>query len=334
MRIAVDAMGGDSAPKAVVAGGILWAVKNPNDHVVMVGDKTRIESELHSAGAPPPNILIVHASQVVEMGDHPVESLKRKPDSSIVKCAQVVKAGEADAFVAAGNTGAAVAASVFILGNIPGVRRPGIGVPFLTEKGFCIMIDAGANVACKAIHLFQYGLMASCAFSALHGVERPRVGLLNVGAEQDKGSELLKETQALLQKSSLNFVGNVEGQDLFHGACDVLVCDGFVGNVLLKFAEGLAELILRSVMSELKNSGLASSGNGNVEKAVLALKAKLDYSEYGGAQLLGVNGICMIGHGRSQAKAIANAIGSAAQMVKLQLNQKIVAEIQRNPLPA
>ncbi|MBI5366129.1 MAG: phosphate acyltransferase PlsX [Planctomycetes bacterium] len=346
MRIAIDGMGGDHAPREIVLGAVSAARADPGLTLLLVGDRARLEAELATAPDRPAGIQVVHASQVIEMQDHPVEAMRKKPDNSMQRAVNLVKEGQADAVISAGNTGGAVASSMFTLGLIPGVKRAGIAVPLPHETGLCILCDAGANIYPKPLHLLQYAAMATVYARVLHGIERPRVGLLNVGEEDEKGTELHREVLGLLQKSALNVVGNVEGRDIFSDTCDVAVCDGFVGNVILKATEGCAEALLRMVGGELARgaaaaAGAAATAGGSAGGGVAALikdalsrvKDRIDYSEYGGAPLLGVNGVSIIAHGRSKAKAIANAVRVAADLARRGLTAGIKDAIAALPRP-
>ncbi len=309
MRVAVDAMGGDFAPDEVVNGALIVAAEQPNVQIILVGDEALVSARLDANGSCPANMCVRHASEVIEMHDHPAAAIRRKRQSSLVIAGQMVKSGEADATVSAGNTGAAMAIAMLEMGRIPGIERPAIATPMPTATGRFLLLDAGANVDCSSDNLIQFALVGSIYAEKVMEVERPRVGLLNIGGEAGKGNDLAKETFTRLQSAPLNFIGNVEGKDAFEGAADVVVCDGFAGNVLLKSAEGVAEFILQILQSELGNV------DPSVREAFMPmlkkLKHRVDYSEYGGAPLLGVNGVSVIGHGRSKAKAIASGIRGA-----------------------
>ena len=328
MRIAIDAMGGDRAPREVVAGTLEAAAKFSQHELILVGDEGRVRAEVK--GPLPANVRLVHTAQVVGMDEHAVEAVRRKPDASVCRCVDLVKRGEAEAVVSAGHTGAAVAASTLSLGLLEGVKRPGIATPLPNEKGRCILIDVGANIHCKPLHLLQYGIMAAIYSQAIGGVARPRVGLLNIGEEEEKGTDLVRQTLALFHGAKLDFdfVGNVEGFDIFRGTCDVVVCEGFLGNVILKSSEGLAEALMRLMAAEL--GALAQQGKISSEwkTGMARLQRRTDYSEYGGAPLMGLNGVCIIGHGRSDAHAIFNAIRVAGEFGQQQVNARIVEAIR------
>jgi len=317
LRVGVDAMGGDHAPKELVAGALDAARNEPGFSVLLVGDQERIEAEIAAAGGAPGNVVVRHASQQVGMADSPVDALRRNPDASILRTVQLVASGEADACIAAGSTGAAVAAAMMVLPRLPSVRRPAIAVPFPARNrhGVCLLLDVGANPACRPAHLYQYAVMGSNYYRSVFGEPNPRVALVSIGEEEGKGNTLVKETTKLLRTGPVRFAGNVEGRDLFGGACEVGVTDGFVGNIILKAAEGFAETVLAMV------SDLVQSSNPGLLRE---LARKVDYAEYGGAPLLGVQGVVMICHGRSDRRAIANAIRVGARAVRGHVNERIV----------
>ncbi len=325
MRIAVDAMGGDEAPGVVVEGAIDCLSVLDGHNVVLVGDRAQIDLAARALGGLPRGVEVLHASQVVRMNDKPIEAVRRKPDSSIARCVELLATGEADALVSAGNTGAVVALATLRLGLLEGVRRPGIAVGMPTVDGFTLVIDCGANVKCTPEHLYQYGVMASAYSQDVYGKTLPRVGLLNIGQEQVKGNVLVKQAATLLEGSSLNYIGFVEGRDVFSGAADVVACEGFVGNVLLKVSEGLAEALIRMLREAFQRTLRRRIGAKLCEYALRELAARVDCSEHGGAPLLGVNGNCMIAHGGSDSRAIANAIRSAAEAAAYRVNEHIVA---------
>jgi glycerol-3-phosphate acyltransferase PlsX len=329
MRIALDAMGGDAAPAVNVEGAIKAIERFPSAEVTLVGDEVALRAELKRLGANSSRISIRHASQVVGMDESPVEGLRRKPDSSIRRSVELMAEGKADAVVSAGNTGAFVAATAFNLRPLKGVKRPGIAVtfPIPAGKGKCTVIDVGANIKCKPIHLLQYSIMASIYNKLIHNIEEPIVGLLNIGEEDAKGTDLVKETHALLSRAPLKFKGNVEGRDILLGECDVVVCEGFVGNVILKLSEGIWEALLRSFYNEAKRSWRAKLGLLLCKPLIENLKKRNDFTEYGGAPLLGVDGICIVCHGSSDAKAIHNAIGAAIKFSQYQVNEHITKSI-------
>lgn len=320
MRIALDAMGGDNAPQATVRGAI-EAIEAFGLEIILVGDKDRIHGELGAEDVQ--GVTIRHASEVVGMDESPAMALRRKKDSSIRVAVDLVKNGEADAVVSAGNTGAAMATAFFVLGMAEGVDRPGIATVMPSVREPFVLIDAGATVDCKPLHLLQFAVMGDIYASMVLGRNKPRVGLLSIGEEAGKGNELTREVFKLLETSHLNFAGNVEGKEIFSGAVDVVVCDGFTGNVSLKISEGLVEASVMMLREELSRSLLGKIGYVLLKAGLPGIKKKLDYSEYGGAPLLGINGICIISHGRSTPKAIRNAIGVAADAVKKGLKSTI-----------
>lgn len=320
MRIAVDAMGGDFAPVEVVRGAILGSQLHDVD-VILVGNTDEIKQCLPSR-LPSARVTIRHASEVIEMHEQ-VDAVRTKKDASIVVAAALVKEGEADAMVSMGNTAAAMATATLRLGRIRGIDRPAIAT-FLPNKanGITVMLDAGAVVDCTPEILAQFALMGSVYCERVLGIAKPRVGLLSIGEEKTKGNELTRRTYDLLVGSRLNFIGNVEGRDLFSGAVDVMVADGFVGNVALKTAEGLVDLVKAAIKERLRADPLAwmatvlmLPGMLLMIPAMKRLRRSLDYSEYGGAPLLGINGVCIIGHGRSNARAVASAVMAAKEAV-------------------
>ena len=325
MRIAVDAMGGDFAPKEIVRGAV-DAAKKYDCEIVLIGDEGQIRAELHGADPTALRISIVHASEVIGMNEHPAEAVRSKKDSSIVVATRLVKEGQCDAVFSAGSTGAAVAAAQLILQRIRGVGRPSIATPMPTPDGVTLMLDSGANVDSKPEHLVQSAVMGSLYAQYVFGIARPRVGLLNIGEEETKGNEQAKETYPLLRdEPNIHFMGNAEGRDVPKGNFDVVICDGFVGNVVLKFAEGLAKTILGLIQEEIRGAGLmAKLGALLLMPTLRRLGKRLDVREYGGAPLLGVNGCCVIGHGSSDAKSVASAIGVTVDYV----NGKVLEQIR------
>ncbi len=317
MKIAVDAMGGDFAPEQIVFGAIRAAKKYHCD-IVLVGDEKKIRDVLkHESGWENLGITIHHTTEVIEMDEHPAEAVRSKKDSSLVVATRLVKDGECDAVLSAGSTGAAVTAAQLILKRIRGIGRPTIATPIPTPKGATLLLDSGANVDSKPIHLVQSGMMGAIYAEYVFGTKNPKVGLLNIGEEETKGNEQAKETYALLKEMhTINFGGNAEGRDIPKGNFDVVICDGFVGNVVLKFAEGLAKTIMKLIKEAIKDGGiLAKLGALMLMPTLKKLGKRLDASEYGGAPLLGVNGVCIISHGSSNAKSICSAIGVANDYV-------------------
>jgi len=329
MKIAVDAMGGDYAP-AVVVEGALSAARELNIPIILVGDRERIEAELAKHKAANQNISIVHASEVVAMDESPAQAIRKKKDSSLRVCFDLVKSGAAEAVVSAGNSGAAMAAGILLLKKIKGVERPAIAVSVPTMKEPAVILDVGGNVDCKPSHLFQFAIMGEVYARYVLGEKRPRVGLLSNGEEEGKGNELTRETHALLKESSINYIGYVEGRDIYRGEVDVVVTDGFVGNVVLKLSEGLVEAFTTMLKNEIMASVPAKIGYMLSRGAFRNLKKKIDYAEYGGAPLLGVEGNCIISHGRSNARAMRNAILRAHEYAKSGANVHLSEEIEKN----
>jgi len=326
MKIALDAMGGDKSPVAEVEGAILAAREFKDIEIILVGDETLLREELKKYRIKGLSISVHHASQKVEMDESPSVVLRRKRDASIVVATQLVQQGKASAVVSAGHTGATMASALFILGTIKGVERPAIATILPTLQGRAIMLDVGANVDCKPKYLYQFAIMGHAYARRILKKESPKVGLLSIGEEDTKGNILTKETFKHLRNSPLNFIGNVEGRDVYSGSADVIVCDGFIGNVALKISEGVAETIGKLLAREIRNSILGRIGFLLLRSAFKAFKKKVDYAEYGGAPLLGVNGTCIICHGRSSSKAIKNAIATAIDMIQLQ----IVSSLQQD----
>ncbi len=328
MRIAVDAMGGDNAPQPIVAGAVeSLALLGSNDQLILVGAKDVIQS--HLGPHPDPRIEIVDASQVIGMNDSPVEAVRQKRDSSIVKMVRLAADGKVDAVISAGNTGALTAAGVLFIKPLPGVERPGIAVTLPTSTGYCLLCDAGSNVQAKPVHLHQYAHLAAIYSEVLFAKTKPRVGLLNIGTEDEKGTPLVKETKALLvADKTLNFVGYVEGRDIFSDCCDVVITDGFTGNMVLKVVEGLSMSLLGQFKSAAKaHSPEALSALGPVLKSVMA---RFDHEEYGGALLLGLSRVFLKVHGSGGARAIRNAVKTAKQAVDLDVNRRIVERLAAN----
>jgi glycerol-3-phosphate acyltransferase PlsX len=328
--IALDAMGGDHAPQAEVAGAIL-AAREFGVRVLLVGQQQALRDELAAQSAPALDIDIVHAPEVITMRDSPLQAFKKKKGSSVHAAAKLVRDGQADAMVSAGNTGAVMAVAHFTLGTLSAVDRPALAAPFPTSKGkVSVMLDVGANVDSKAVHLEQFAVMGEIYYRVIFGTRRPRVALLSIGEEEMKGNELTREAHNRLKKMPLNFVGNVEGRDVFAGEVDVIVCDGFIGNVALKISEGLVEYFIGSLRNALNKDLRAKMGALLSRPAFKGFKETLDYSEYGGAPLLGVRGVTVIGHGRSNPNAVKNAIRVAAELARARVNEKIEAELAGN----
>ncbi|MBR5914801.1 MAG: phosphate acyltransferase PlsX [Selenomonadaceae bacterium] len=329
MKLAVDAMGGDNAPEEIVKGAVR-AAKKFQCEIILVGDENKIKDVLKNQGdIKDLPLTIRHTTEVISMREHPADAVRNKKDSSIVVATKMVKDGECDAVLSAGSTGAAVAAAQLILKRIHGIGRPAIATPIPTPNGVTLMLDSGANVDSKPEHLFQVAMMGSIYCEHVFGKKNPKVGLLNIGEEETKGNEQAKETYQLLKNASnINFIGNAEGRDIPVGKFDVVVCDGFVGNVVLKFGEGLALTIFKLIKEEIADSGiLAKIGAFLLMPALKKLAKRLDVSENGGAPLLGVNGYCIISHGSSDAKSICSAIGIAQDYVHSNILDKIKTAI-------
>lgn len=326
MRIAVDAMGGDRAPEVPVAGALLALRELDGDfEIVLVGRRERIEPCLAARGIPAGRLRIHHASQVVDMDEAPSSALRRKKDSSILAGLDLQRTGEADAFISAGNTGAVMAASFHTLGRIEGIGRPAIVTVFPTSGAPCLLLDVGANAECRPEHLLQFAVMGRIYAMDVLGRRRPRVGLLSIGEEPAKGNDLTVAAHRLLEDSDLDFVGNLEGRDVLRGAADVVVTDGFTGNVLLKFGESLVDFLAAAVREEIRRHRLAAVGAMLMRPVFASVRRRIDYAEYGGAPLLGVNGIVIVGHGRSSVKAYRNAVRVAVLAVDRRLNVHIEA---------
>jgi glycerol-3-phosphate acyltransferase PlsX len=333
MRIALDAMGGDHAPGPIVAGAVEAVRDQPDLTVVLVGDRAGIEAELANApDAPLERLPVVHAAEVVGMHEKPVEALRKKRDNSISKCWGLMAGGEVKAVVSAGNTGAMVASALFNAKMfLPGVRRPGIAAIFPSHQGPIVLIDVGANMNPKAEDLYQYGVMGAIYAETILGVTEPRIGLMNVGTEEEKGTDLTKATRGLFQNSPLaaRFVGNVEGRDIYEGHARVVVCEGFVGNVLLKAGEGAVEFLFATLKQELAGllPGLPAEAGRAISACLKDLKTRFEYQEFGGGPLLGIRGACIICHGSSGARAIKNALRIAGTMAEDRLGQLIVEQL-------
>ena len=326
ITIALDAMGGDNAPLEILKGAVLaarlWGVK-----ILLVGKEDMIKKDLATLDAENLPFEIIHASEEIEMGESPAKAVLKKKDSSLVKSVNLVAEGRAQAFVSAGNTGAAMAASFLILGKLPGVERPAIAAILPTTSHTpAVLIDAGANSDCDPEMLIQFAKMGSIFSSKIIGIENPRVAVLNIGGEASKGNTLVSNTYKILKEDpqGLNFVGNVEGRDVFLGECDVVTCDGFTGNVTLKVAEGVAKMLTGILKSELKHGTRNMLGAYLAKPAFSRLKQRIDYEEYGGSLLLGVNGIVVIAHGGSNDSAIKNAIRVGMESVQKDVTSKII----------
>ncbi|MBI4706472.1 MAG: phosphate acyltransferase PlsX [Candidatus Omnitrophica bacterium] len=327
MKIVVDAMGGDHGPEVVIK-GVIQAVNEYETEVVLVGNEPEIAEQLKKNKYAGNKIHIHPSAEVIEMHEPAATSVRRKRNSSIVVGLNLVKQQKADAFFSAGNTGAVVCAATLGLGLLPGIERPGIAIITPTLKGISIIIDVGANIDPKPSQLLQYGIMSDAYFRNILNKPDPTVGILNVGEEESKGTEFIKEAYELLEKSHLNFIGNVEGKDLFSGKSDIILCDGFVGNVALKVTESVVETMTTFLKRNLLSSMLGRIGIFFLIPSFKRLKKQLDYSEYGGAPLLGVNGVVIIGHGRSNVSAIKNAVRVAKEEVERKFTEKISEAIK------
>jgi phosphate acyltransferase len=314
VKIVLDAMGGDKGLGTVVDGGLL-AARELGVEIVFVGRQAEIESELRNRDASGARVSVVHAGEVIEMDDEPGAAVHAKRDSSMVVGMQMVKRGDASAFVSAGNSGGVLAAAQLHLARVAGVRRAALGTVYPTLHGRCFVLDVGATTDCKPEYLYQFGIMGSAYARSVLQVDRPRVGILSTGEEEGKGSVLVKEAAALLRAGSLNFIGNVEGKDIPDHQADVVVVDGFTGNVFIKTSEGVATLLLKTLEREIKRRPHAMLGALLARSALRATRSSLDYSDYGGAALLGVNGVAIVAHGRSNAKAIKSAVRVAQNAV-------------------
>jgi glycerol-3-phosphate acyltransferase PlsX len=320
MRIALDARGGKHAPLAIVEGAALAIQRRPDLQFLFVGDAEALSPLITQSGLKASAVGIQSCSEAIEDAESPIEALKAKPAASIVMALEAHERGEADAVVSAGNSGAQIVASIEILGELEGVKRPAIGSYFPTQDGRIFVIDVGANVSCRAIHLLQFAVMGALFRKHLDGLQIPRVALLSNGEESTKGSHPIKEAHELMSLvPGFNFIGNIEGRQIYTGQADVVVTDGFTGNVLLKFAESIPDILAQCA----RKTGLAAGPTAELE----ALLRSFDYQEFGGAPLLGVNGVSIVCHGRSTSKAIASAIGEAVKMVQLQVNQSIREQI-------
>src|SRR5712691_4725991 len=322
-RIALDAMGGDHAPDEIIKGALLAAREYPID-ILLVGKKEILAEKLRAFGdGSASRIEIVDAREVVEMDDTALAPIRKKRNYSIRVCANLVKEGRAAAMVSAGHTGAAMTSAYMVLGTIEGVSRPALAAILPNAKDHTVLLDVGANVDSKPAYLREFAVMGHFYAQMVLGMDEPRVGLLSIGEEEGKGNELTKETFRVLKETGLNFIGNAEGRDVFNGNCDVVVCDGFIGNVVLKAGEALGEMVNRTLKAEVTKSPIRRAGALILKRAFDDLKKKMDYSEYGGAPLLGVNGGCIVCHGRSNAKAIKNAIRVARDFAVNEMDIKI-----------
>jgi phosphate acyltransferase len=328
MKVAVDAMGGDNAPDVNIEGAV-EAAKLGIAEIVLVGNKDIIEPKLNSFDIKGLPISIYHTTQVIEMHESPAQACRQKKDSSIMVCAQLVAEKKVDAYVSAGNSGAAMTSSLLNLKRLNGIRRPAIASVMPTVKGKCIILDVGANVDSKPEDLLQYAIMGNIYVKHVYDIPNPKIGLLSIGEENSKGNELSLEAFELIKQTDLNFVGNIEGRDIPKGTVDIVVCDGFVGNVVLKLAEGIAFAVLTFLKEEILKNIIRKFGYILLRGAFKSIKKKIDFNEYGGAPLLGINGVTIICHGISNGYAIKNAIKVAVEFVKHDVNKEISEEISK-----
>ncbi|WP_090977130.1 phosphate acyltransferase PlsX [Paenibacillus sp. CF384] len=328
MRIAIDAMGGDHAPSLIVQGALEAALEWPAVHLILVGDTAQIEAHLGSKR--PSNIEILHAEDVIGPDDEPVKAVRRKKNSSMVMAGQLVREGKAEAMLSAGNTGALMTTGLLVVGRMEGIERPALVtmLPTMDDKGV-LALDLGANMDAKPEHLLQYAIMGSLYRSKMNGMDKPRVGLLNVGTEAMKGNELTKAAYELLETAPIHFIGNVEARDVLVRNCDVLICDGFAGNIMLKAMEGTAGTLFKTMRDVFTSSLLSKLAAAIVQPKLRALRNKMDYKEHGGAPLLGVNGLVVKCHGSSDVKAVKNAVRQAKLAIESHLISSIAAEISR-----
>ena len=324
--IALDAMGGDNAPAAIIAGAVA-ALANPKITLMLVGQEDAVQAELNKYDYDKSRISIVHAASIIENEDNPVSAIKKKKDSSMVVGLNLLKDKQAQAFVSAGNTGALLAGATLIVGRIKGIERPAIATVLPTSNNPFLLIDSGANVDCKPSYLVQFAMMGSVYMESVLGVNKPKIGLINIGAEEEKGNALVKETYPLLGKSGLNFVGNVEAKELPFGAVDVAVCDAFVGNVVLKLSEGLSKALFDMIKTAMTSTITATIGAMLSKSALRGLKKKFDVADVGGAPFLGLNALVVKAHGSSDARAITGAINQCAKFISNDIVTKIESAI-------
>jgi glycerol-3-phosphate acyltransferase PlsX len=330
MNIVVDAMGGDQAP-AVVVDGAVQAARDLGLEIILVGQRGAVQAQLDRYDTAGLSVTLHHASEVIEMHEHPAAAVKTKKDSSMVVGMDLIKRREADAFFTAGNSGGALAAALFRLGRIRGIKRPALSTifPSQTPQGHCFLLDIGANTDCRPEYLLQFAVMGAVYAERVLGVPNPRVAILSNGEEEGKGNQLVQETVPLLKASTINFVGNAEGKDVPWGLADVVVTDGFTGNVVIKLAEGVSKFLLDVLKTEITSRSVSKLGALLAKPAFDEIKRRLDYREYGGAPLLGVDGVVIVGHGRSDALAIRNGIRMAAQTVENGVLEAITQGIAR-----
>ncbi len=332
MRIAVDVMGSDKGPRVIARGAFQALQELDNLELLLIGDPEAIQQAAEDEGVQKDAFEFVDASVTINMDEHPIEAIRKKPESSLVQSVKLLEAGKADALISAGSTGAFVAASSLLLRTLDGVRRTGIATLLPSLEGQIVVIDVGANVEPRAVDLYQYGVMGSLYAREVLGLDTPRVALLSVGSESTKGNSLVKETNARFTESNLNFAGNCEGHEIFHGKVDVVVCGGFVGNVLLKITEGLSEALV-GIFSQ-SFSALNMEEDPAFRQAIGRVQKRIDWTEVGGAQLLGIRGTCVAAHGRSNETAILSSVRTAYRLVQANLNQQISRALESEPLHA
>ncbi len=330
MKIVVDGMGSDAAPANEAAGCVKALKESPDLEILLVGDPKRLAKELRKYTVPGGRVEVVPASEIIGMAEKPAEALRKKKDSSIRVGAMCVREERGEAFISAGNTGAVTLACLIAMGRARGVRRPAVAALFPTRKGHAVVLDVGASVVCKAAHLHQFAIMGEVYAQCLFEMERPRVGLLSIGEEAEKGKEIVFEAHRLLSQAPINYIGHVESGDILNGKADVVACDGFTGNILLKFAESVPAIVFSGLRSEVKRDLLVRIGAYLSRAALRRLKKRWDYAEYGGAPLLGVNGGVIICHGKSSPRAFMNAILVAEKYVQFGATQKITEKIRRD----
>ncbi|HEG43062.1 hypothetical protein LCGC14_2852780 [marine sediment metagenome] len=330
MRIALDAMGGDYAPDEIIKGAVeACELLDTDDELILVGVEDSIESQLSLLKADRAKLRIVHAPDIIGMDEAPIESLRKKRKSSIAVMVRMASHGQTDAVISAGNTGACVAACQLRMRNLEGINRPGIAAVLPTLGGPVTTCDVGANVACRPINLYQYAVMATIYSRQMFGIDNPRVGIMSIGEEAAKGNELVKKTRELLESDSkINFIGNLEGRDIFEGVCDVAICEGFVGNIILKLTEGLVDMLFKAIKTELMSEDLKLAVQ--FKPIMTQIYKKYDYHEYGGAPLLGANGNAMICHGSSKSRTIKNAIAASKKFYTLKINERIIKHLSNS----
>lgn len=330
MRIALDAMGGDNAPDEIIEGALLAAEElDKDDELLLVGPEDVLLKKIGPKKLKKSCIRLVNATEIIAMDEPPVEAIRRKKNSSIAIMAKLASKGEADAVISAGNTGACVAACQLRMRNLPGVNRPGIVAVMPTFSGPVAVCDVGANISCKPINLYQYAVMSSIYIKEMYGIDNPRIGLMSIGEEDSKGNVITKRTRELLRgDSSLNFIGNIEGRDIFKDVCDVAICEGFVGNIILKLTEGLVNGMFKAIRHELKQENILFALK--FKKMMKRFYKKYDYHEYGGALLLGVNGTSVICHGSSEARTIKNAVLASKRFTAQHINDRIVDHLSNS----